>query len=409
MRLLVTGGAGYIGSVVAGRLAAAGHDVTVADDLSAGYARTLPAGAALAKVSIHDIETVLMPGAGFDGVLHLAAKIAVGESMRHPEWYWHTNVTGSLALLDAVRTAGVPRLVFSSSAAVYGNPVAVPIPEDAVVAPTSPYGWTKLAVDMAIGHECAAHGLGAVSLRYFNVAGAAYTADGRILGERHQPETHLIPITLEVAAGRRDRLQIFGADYPTTDGTCVRDYIHVEDLAAAHLLALDAAEPGRHRVYNLGNGNGFSNRQVADMVREVTGAPVPAEAAPRRPGDPAELVASSARARGELGWAPVKPGLHDIVADAWAFIRSRDDSDLAGGYPCSARRTAGSTALPASGSWCRRTAPHGHGRGRWKGTPPNGGQVTIPPATYAREMRGRAVHARRSTAPPSSSTTTSPR
>jgi UDP-glucose 4-epimerase len=215
VRLPVTGGAGYIGSVVAERLATAGHDVTVADDLSAGYAGALPARAAQVKVSIQDIATVLMPGAGFDGVLHFAAKIAAGESVRHPEWYWHTNVTGSLALLDAARAAGVPRLVFSSSAAVYGNPVAVPIPEDAVAAPASPYGWTKLAVDMAIGHECAAHGLGAVSLRYFNVAGAAYAADGRIRGERHDPETHLIPIALELAAGRRDGLQIFGDDYPT--------------------------------------------------------------------------------------------------------------------------------------------------------------------------------------------------
>jgi UDP-glucose 4-epimerase len=326
VRLLITGGAGYIGGVVVAQLVAAGHDVTVADDLSTGYADAVPAGVTLTRVGIHDIATVLTPGTGYDGVLHFAAKIAAGESVQHPEWYWHTNVVGSLALLHAVRAAGVPRLVFSSTAAVYGNPVAVPIPEDAVVAPTNPYGWTKLAVDMAIAHECAAHGLGAVSLRYFNVAGAARAADGRMLGERHHPETHLIPIALEVAAGRRDRLQIFGEDYPTPDGTCVRDYIHVEDLAAAHLLALDAAEPGRHKVYNLGNGNGFSNRQVVDVVRAVTAAPVPVQAAPRRPGDPAQLVASSARARTELGWVPAKPDLHDIVADAWTFARTRDAS-----------------------------------------------------------------------------------
>ena len=324
MRLLVTGGAGYIGGVVVAQLAAAGHDVTVADDLSAGHADVLPAGVTLAEVSIHDVAAVLTPGSGFDGVLHFAAKIAAGESVRHPEWYWHTNVAGSLALLDAARGAGVPRLVFSSSAAVYGNPAAVPVPEDAVAAPTSPYGWTKLAVDMAIGHDCDAHGLGAVSLRYFNVAGAARTADGRVLGERHHPETHLIPIALEVASGRRERLAIFGADYPTADGTCVRDYIHVEDLAAAHRLALEAIQPGRHAVYNLGNGSGFSNRQVVDAVRAVTGAAVPVELAPRRAGDPAELVASPARARSELGWEPGKPGLHDIVADAWAFFCSRD-------------------------------------------------------------------------------------
>jgi UDP-glucose 4-epimerase len=176
---------------------------------------------------------------------------------------------------------------------------------------------------MAIGHECAAHGLGAVSLRYFNVAGAARAADGRILGERHDPETHLIPIALEVACGRRERLQIVGGDYRTPDGACVRDYIHIEDLAAGHLLALDAIQPGRHKVYDLGNGNGFSNRQVVDVGRAITGAPLPVEMAPRRSGDPAELVASSARARSELGWAPAKPGLHDIVADAWAFVRTR--------------------------------------------------------------------------------------
>jgi UDP-glucose 4-epimerase len=325
VRLLVTGGAGYIGGVVVAQLAAAGHDVTVADDLSTGYADVLPAGVTLAEVSIHDVAAVLTPGSGFDGVLHFAAKIAAGESVQHPERYWRTNVTGSLALLDAMRAAGIPRLVFSSSAAVYGNPAAIPIPEDAAVEPTSPYGWTKLAVDMAIRHECAAHGLGAVSLRYFNVAGAARTADGRVLGERHHPETHLIPIALEAAAGRRERLEMFGADYPTPDGTCIRDYIHVEDLAAAHLLALDAIQPGRHRVYNLGNDSGFSNRQVVDVVRAVTGAAVPVQMAPRRAGDPAELVASSARARSELGWAPRKPGLQDIVADAWAFLR-----DLAG-------------------------------------------------------------------------------
>jgi UDP-glucose 4-epimerase len=301
----------------------AGHDVTVADDLSTGYADAVPTGVRLARVGIHDIAAVLTPDAGFDGILHFAAKIAAGESVQRPELYWHTNVGGSLALLDAVRAAGVPRLVFSSTAAVYGNPVTVPIAEDAAVAPTNPYGWTKLAVDMAIAHECAAHGLGAVSLRYFNVAGAALSAGGRALGERHDPETHLIPIALEVAAGRRGKLQIFGADYPTPDGTCVRDYIHVEDLAAAHLLALDAAEPGRHKVYNLGNGNGFSNKQVVDVVRAVTGAAVPVESAPRRPGDPSELVASSARARAELGWVPAKPDLHTIVEDAWTFFRTR--------------------------------------------------------------------------------------
>jgi UDP-glucose 4-epimerase len=323
VKLLVTGGAGYIGGVVAAQLATAGHTVTVADDLSTGYADVVSSAMTFVRVDIEDIATVLTPDAGYDGVLHFAARFAAGESVQRPELYWHTNVVGSLALLDAMRRAGVPRLVFSSTAAVYGNPSRVPIPEDAAAAPTNPYGWTKLAVDMAIAHECAAHSLGGVLLRYFNVAGAALAPDGRALGERHEPETHLIPIALEVAAGRREKLQIFGDDYPTRDGTCVRDYIHVEDLAAAHLLALDAAEPGRHKVYNLGNGNGFSNKEVVEVARAVTGAALPVESAPRRPGDPAELVASSAKARAELGWVPAKPDLRTIIGDAWTFFQRR--------------------------------------------------------------------------------------
>jgi UDP-glucose 4-epimerase len=322
VKVLVTGGAGYIGAVVVARLVEAGHDVTVVDDVSTGHADTVPPQVTFHRVDIHDVTNVLTAAAGFDGVMHFAAKIAAGESVQRPELYWHTNLVGSLVLLNAIRAAGVPRLVFSSTAAVYGNPVNVPIPEEAAVAPTNPYGWTKLAVDTAIGHACAAHRLGGVSLRYFNVAGAALP-DGRpALGERHDPETHLIPIALEVAAGRRERLEIFGDDYPTPDGTCVRDYIHVEDLATAHLLALAAVEPGRHKIYNLGNGTGFSNKQVVEVVRAVTGAPVPVTAAARRPGDPSELVASSARAKAELGWVPAKPELHDIVADAWTFFRT---------------------------------------------------------------------------------------
>jgi UDP-glucose 4-epimerase len=323
VKLLVTGGAGYIGSMVVNQLVAANHEVTVVDDLSAGYADVLPEQVRLIPMGVHDIAAVLTPDAGYEGVLHFAGKIAAGESVQRPELYWHANVGGSLALLDAVRAARVPRLVFSSTAAVYGNPVTVPIPEEAPAAPTNPYGWTKLAVDMAIAHACTAHGLGAVILRYFNVAGAAVPIDGPASGERHEPETHLIPLALQVAAGRRDKLQIFGDDYPTPDGTCIRDYIHVEDLASAHLLALDAADPGRHRVYNLGNGNGFSNKQVVDVVRAVTGTRLPVESAPRRPGDPSELVASSARARAELGWVPTKPDLHAIVSDAWMFFRAR--------------------------------------------------------------------------------------
>jgi UDP-glucose 4-epimerase len=321
VKLLVTGGAGYIGSVVTRMLLDAGHEVVVLDDLRTGHRVAIAPDATWVDASVHDAARVLTPEAGFDGVLHFAALIAAGESMVRPELYWQNNTVGSLALLDAVRAAGVPRLVFSSTAAVYGNPVELPIPETAITAPTNPYGATKLAVDMALTSEAVAHGLAAVSLRYFNVAGA-YLRGEHALGERHDPETHLIPIALEVAAGRREKLQLFGDDYPTADGTCVRDYIHVEDLARAHLLALTAAVPGQHRVYNLGNGAGFTNRQVVDVVREVTGHPLPVEVAPRREGDPAALVASAALAREELGWVPEKPTLHDMIGDAWTFYRT---------------------------------------------------------------------------------------
>ncbi|MEW2385137.1 UDP-glucose 4-epimerase GalE [Micromonospora sp. NPDC047707] len=321
MKLLVTGGAGFIGSVVTRMLLDAGHEVVVLDDLRTGHRVALAPEATHVDVALHDVARVLTPDAGFDGVLHFAALIAAGESMAKPELYWHNNVIGSLALIDAVRTAGVPKLVFSSTAAVYGNPTELPIPETAVTAPTNTYGATKLTVDMALTSEAAGHGLAAVSLRYFNVAGAHLDGDVA-LGERHDPETHLIPIALDVAAGRREKLQLFGDDYPTVDGTCVRDYIHVADLARAHLLALDRAVPGQHRIYNLGNGNGFTNRQVVEVVREVTGHPVPVEVAPRREGDPAELVAASDLARAELGWVPAKPTLHDMVHDAWAFYHT---------------------------------------------------------------------------------------
>jgi len=250
-------------------------------------------------------------------VLHFAAKALVGESTQHPERYWHTNVGGTLALLDAMRANAVPRLVFSSTAATYGEPDEVPIVETAPTRPTNPYGASKLAVDLMITSEAQAHGLGAVSLRYFNVAGAS---DG--CGERHDTETHIIPIALQVVQGGRDVFGIFGADYPTPDGTCIRDYVHVEDLAAAHLLALDAATPGEHKIYNLGSGAGFSVRDVVEAVRRVTGHPLPTEVAPRRAGDPAVLVASSARIRDELGWVPRKPTVDEMVADAWAFERA---------------------------------------------------------------------------------------
>jgi UDP-glucose 4-epimerase len=322
VKLLVTGGAGYVGSVTSRLLLDAGHEVVVLDNLSTGFREAVQPDATFVRADIRDAATVLTPGSGFDAVLHFAGLIAAGESMTKPEIYWHDNVVGSLALLDAVRAARVPRLVFSSTAAVYGNPDELPITESATKAPTNTYGATKLAFDFALTSEAFAHKLAAVSLRYFNVAGAYIRPDGTAIGERHDPETHLIPIALQVAAGQRATLQLFGDDYPTADGTNVRDYIHVEDLARAHLLALDAAAGGEHRIYNLGNGNGFSNRQVVDAAREVTGAALPVEIAPRREGDPASLVASSAKARAELGWVPAKNTLADMIGDAWEFYRS---------------------------------------------------------------------------------------
>jgi len=319
VRLLVTGGAGYIGSVVARHLLRAGHEVTVLDDLSTGHADAVPDGAQLVDGTLTEAAgAVLATGPAYDGVLHFAAKALVGESTGHPERYWHTNVVGTLALLDAMRATAVPRLVFSSTAATYGEPDEVPIAETAPARPTNPYGASKLAVDMMITSEAQAHGLGAVSLRYFNVAGASGDC-----GERHKVETHIIPIALQVVAGERDVFAVYGDDYPTPDGTCIRDYVHVDDLAEAHLLALDGTTPGEHRIYNLGNGAGFSVQDVIDAVRRVTGHPVPTRVAPRRPGDPAVLVAGSARIREDLGWVPRRPTLDQMVADAWAFAQSR--------------------------------------------------------------------------------------
>src|SRR5690606_32763348 len=270
MKLIVTGGAGYIGSVCTARLLEAGHEVTVVDDLSTGHADAVPEGARFVQGDAAEVASTLL-AEGFDGVLHFAAKSLVGESMQDPGAYWRGNVLTSLRLLEAMRTHGVQRLVFSSTAATYGEPETTPIPETAPTAPTNTYGATKLAIDHAITSYARAHGLAAVSLRYFNVAGAY----GRY-GERHTTETHLIPLILQVATGHRDQVYIYGDDYPTEDGTAIRDYIHVVDLADAHLLALAHAEPGTHQIFNLGNGTGFSVRQVIDACREVTGHPIPA-------------------------------------------------------------------------------------------------------------------------------------
>ena len=324
MRLLVTGGAGYIGSVVAAQLLERQHQVVVLDDLSTGHADAVPAGAEFVRGTLRDdAEKVL--GSGIDAVLHFAAKSLVGESVANPALYWENNLGGTLALLDAMRRTAVSKIVFSSTAAVYGEPERTPITETDPARPTSPYGASKLAVDTALAEHAGLHRLGGISLRYFNVAGAHAGPGGAWYGERHTTETHLIPNVLKIAAhrgpGGQDAVQIFGDDYPTPDGTCVRDYIHVTDLAHAHLLALEACEPGKHRVYNLGNGAGFSVQEVLDVCREVTGRDIPARVAPRRAGDPAVLVASSQRIKSELAWSASRD-LRTMVADAWAFVNA---------------------------------------------------------------------------------------
>ncbi|MEV0359812.1 UDP-glucose 4-epimerase GalE [Nocardia sp. NPDC050697] len=316
MKLLVTGGAGYVGGVCAQVLLERGHQVVVVDDLSTGNAEGVPAGARFVEGDIATAGVELIGSENFDGVLHFAAQSLVGESVQQPEKYWHGNVVKTLTLLEALRRSGTGRLVFSSTAAVYGEPEQVPITEEAPARPTNPYGASKLAIDHAITSYAVAHGLAATSLRYFNVAGA-YGG----LGENRVVETHLIPLVLQVAAGHRESIAVYGTDWPTPDGTAVRDYIHIRDLADAHLLALTSSEPGTHRIYNLGSGTGFSVREVIAAVRRVTGLEIAAVDAPRRAGDPATLVAASERAIRELGWRPEHNDLDEIVADAWEFLR----------------------------------------------------------------------------------------
>jgi UDP-glucose 4-epimerase len=313
MKALVTGGAGYIGSVVAKQLLAAGHDVRVLDDLSRGHAAAVPDGAEHVAASLLEPAALAEPLAGIDAVLHFAALSLVAESVEHPERYWHNNVGGTRNLLDAMRAAGVGRLVFSSTAATYGEPDTIPITEDQPTAPVNAYGASKLAVDLMIRDEARAHGLAAASLRYFNVAGASGEQ-----GEDHEPETHLIPLVLQAAAGVRDHIKVFGTDYPTRDGTAVRDYIHIEDLGEAHLLALDALQAGTHRIFNLGTGDGYTVREVIEAARKVTGREIPVREEGRRAGDPPQLVAANARARAELGWTPTR-GLEQMIADAWSW------------------------------------------------------------------------------------------
>jgi UDP-glucose 4-epimerase len=319
MTILVVGGAGYIGSAVTAALLAAGHTPIVFDNLSHGHRRAVPAGVPLIEGDVGaaaDLDRAFAH-ASIDVVMHLAAMIEAGESMRVPERYFRNNATGTLSLLEAMLRHGVNRIVFSSTAALYGNPERVPIEEDAALRPTNAYGESKFLAERMIDWMNRVHSVRFAILRYFNVAGAA----GPELGEDHLPESHLIPLALQVALGQRDKLMIYGTDYPTADGTCIRDYIHVVDVAHAHLLALDALATRDRLFYNLGNGAGFSVRQVVETARRVTGQPIPAIEEPRRTGDPAILVASSDRIRRELGWTPIHSGIDEIIGTAWEWHR----------------------------------------------------------------------------------------
>lgn len=314
MRVLVTGGAGYIGSHTTEALIRQGIQVIVLDSLVKGHRVAVPAEATFIQGEVGDRTLLdhLFTQHPVDAVLHFAAFIEAGESMQVPERFFRNNTAQTLVLLEAMLAHDVKRFVFSSTAAVYGEPQYTPIDEAHPKAPTNAYGASKLQVEQALEWLCRLRGLGATSLRYFNASGCS-----EVRGEDHRPETHLIPLLLDAASGKRGPLKLFGRDYPTPDGTCVRDYIHVEDLASAHVLALQALQSGARRAYNLGNGRGFSNLDVIEAARQVTGLPVPVEDAPRRDGDPALLVASSDLARRELGWTPRFPELRDIVQSAW--------------------------------------------------------------------------------------------
>jgi len=320
MNILVTGGAGYIGGTVARLLLAQGHDVTVFDNFCHSKERAVPEGATLVKgeLSARDLIEGTLREHHFDGVMHFAALIEAGESMKCPEVYFRNNSATTLTLLEAMLATGHDRLVFSSTAAVYGEPKTVPILEDAPLEPTNPYGASKLLVEQMLLWIHGAHGFRYASLRYFNVAGAI---EG--YGEAHEPESHLIPLILDVALGRRASIKIFGESYPTKDGTCVRDYIHVQDLADAHLLALRALEEHPRLIYNIGNGQGFTVREVIDSVRRVTGKTITVEDCPARPGDPAVLVAGSEKIKAELGWRPKFADLDVIIASAWKWHQQR--------------------------------------------------------------------------------------
>jgi UDP-glucose 4-epimerase len=321
MNFLVTGGAGYIGGTVSRLLLSQGHTVTIYDNLCHSKRLAVADKAVFIEGDLADrplIEKTLQQGR-FDGIMHFAALIEAGESMKHPEIYFRNNTASTLTLLEAMLATGHDRLVFSSTAACYGEPEKTPILEDAKLQPTNPYGESKLLVEHMLRWMNLVHGFKYASLRYFNVAGAV---EG--YGEAHEPESHLIPLILDVALGRRANIKIYGQDYPTPDGTCIRDYIHVQDLAEAHLLALTSLSPERSRlIYNIGNGQGFSVKQVIDSVRRVTGKPITVEHHDRRPGDPAVLVASSEKIKNELGWSPKFGELDAIIESAWQWHQKR--------------------------------------------------------------------------------------
>ena len=324
MKVLVTGGAGYIGSITVELLLDRGHEVTVFDNLERGHRPALDDRAALIegdlrqRDAIQDAMQSVRPGA----VMHFAAYALVGESMQHPERYFYNNLAGGLNLADAMHDAGVGQVVFSSTCATYGRPQAVPITEEEDQEPENPYGESKLALERALRWYEQIHGIKSVFLRYFNAAGATEK-----FGEDHDPETHLIPLVLKVALGKRDRVSVFGDDYDTPDGTCIRDYVHIVDLAEAHILALEGGHSG---AFNLGNGSGHSVKQVIETARAVTGRDIPAETAERRPGDPPKLVAANARARNILGWKPKMGDLESIIGSAWAWHRKHPDGYAAG-------------------------------------------------------------------------------
>lgn len=321
MRILVTGGAGYIGSVVVAELVQAGHEVVVLDNLSQGHRAAVHPRAVFVQGDLGDRALLdhLFRTHPVEAVMHFASRTLVGESMQNPFLYVGENVCNGVNLLEAAVRHGVRRFILSSTANLFDQPRRIPIDEDEEIIPGSPYGESKYLLERILRWLDRVYGLRYASLRYFNAAGCTPT-----LGEDHRPETHLIPILMQVALGKRSHLEIYGTDYPTRDGTCVRDYIHVVDLAQAHILALEALDRGS-RVYNLGNGQGFTVREVLETAREVTGRPIPAVEGPRRPGDPAVLVASAERIRRELGWQPRYPDLRDIVASAWEWHRAHPD------------------------------------------------------------------------------------